>query len=84
MKSGRAALLILLALGVLVAPLAVEAQPGRVPRVGVLTLSVAFATPTLQAFRQELRDQGYGEVRTSPWNSVSPMEAPRDLDQVIE
>jgi putative ABC transport system substrate-binding protein len=32
-----------------------------VPRIGVLTLSVGFATPTFQAFRQGLRDQGYVE-----------------------
>src|SRR4030095_2147903 len=31
------------------------------PRIGVLTLSVAFSTPTFQAFRQGLRDQGYVE-----------------------
>jgi putative tryptophan/tyrosine transport system substrate-binding protein len=47
---------------VLATPLAAEAQSGRVSsRVGVLTLSVAFATPTFQGFRQGLRDLGYLE-----------------------
>jgi putative ABC transport system substrate-binding protein len=51
-----------LTLGTLAAPLTVEGQPGLVlPRIGVLTLSVAFSTPTFQAFRQGLRDQGYVE-----------------------
>jgi hypothetical protein len=49
-------------LGTLAAPLAAEGQPGpALPRIGVLTLSVAFSTPTFQAFRQGLRDQGYVE-----------------------
>src|SRR5262249_30379706 len=40
----------------------VEAQQARrVPRIGVLTLSVAFSMPTFEAFRQGLRDQGYVE-----------------------
>jgi len=48
--------------GALAAPLAAEAlRTGTVPRIGVLTLSVGFATPTFQAFRQGLRDQGYVE-----------------------
>ena len=48
--------------GALAAPLAAGAQrTGTVPRIGVLTLSVGFATPTFQAFRQGLRDQGYVE-----------------------
>ncbi len=51
-----------LAGGLLAAPLAAEAQQGAViPRIGVLTLSVATSTPTYQAFLQGLRDQGYVE-----------------------
>jgi putative ABC transport system substrate-binding protein len=43
-------------------PLMVEAQQARmVPRIGVLTLSVAFSMPAFQAFREGLRDQGYVE-----------------------
>src|SRR5712691_2651157 len=58
------ALLLTLALSLLVAPLAVHAQPaGKVFRVGVLT--PAFPTsepyPPLEAFRQGLRDLGYVE-----------------------
>jgi putative tryptophan/tyrosine transport system substrate-binding protein len=56
-------LLITLALGLLVAPLAVEAQPqaGKVWRVGVLSaLYPAHADPP-QAFRQQLREFGYIE-----------------------
>jgi putative tryptophan/tyrosine transport system substrate-binding protein len=59
MKSGRAALLILLALGVLAAPLGAEAQQsGKVYRIGLL--SVQEVQPHLaDAFRQGLRDLGY-------------------------
>ena len=50
--------------GVLIAPLDVEGQPpGTLPRVGVLTLSVAASMPSFQAFLQGLRDQGYVEGR---------------------
>jgi hypothetical protein len=38
-------------------------QLPSIPRIGVLTLSVPFSTPTFQAFRQGLRDQGYEEAR---------------------
>ncbi len=49
--------------GVLVAPLAAEAQPaGKVPRIGVLVSNTQAATSTqLEAFRQELRERGYVE-----------------------
>ena len=48
--------------GALTGPLAAEAQKtGTLPRIGVLTLSVGPSTPTFQAFRQGLRDQGYVE-----------------------
>ena len=47
---------------VLAGPLGAEAQPaGKMWRIGVLTLSVAFSMPAFQAFRQGLRDQGYVE-----------------------
>jgi putative tryptophan/tyrosine transport system substrate-binding protein len=53
---------LLLSLALFAMPLAAEAQPvGKVSRIGVLTLSVAFSMPTFQAFRQGLRDQGYLE-----------------------
>ena len=45
----------------LAAPLAAEAQPAKVPRIGVLTLSVASSTPIFEAFRQGLREHGYVE-----------------------
>jgi putative tryptophan/tyrosine transport system substrate-binding protein len=46
----------------LAAPLAAGAQPPRVvPRIGVLTLSVAFPTPTFESFREGLRDHGFVE-----------------------
>jgi putative ABC transport system substrate-binding protein len=49
-----------LALGLLVAPLAVEAQPVRVPRIGILR-SGAPPDPFVEAFRQGLRELGYSE-----------------------
>ena len=50
-----------LALAILVAPLAANAQPpGKVFRVGVL-LSASLGTPTFQAFKQRLQALGYVE-----------------------
>ncbi len=62
MKSGRAALLIFLAFGVLGTPLAAEGQPARVARIGLL-LTLADAEPRIRAdaFRSGLRDVGYVE-----------------------
>jgi len=63
MKSGRAAPLILLALGVLVASLAAEAQQAvKVYRIGVLHPGTSHTSST-EAFRQGLRDLGYVEQR---------------------
>ncbi len=61
----RAALAVALALGVLAAPLAAEAQPaGKVPRVGLLT-PFSGSDPQIQryldVFRQALRELGYVE-----------------------
>src|SRR5262249_47336890 len=50
-----------LAGGLLAGPHAVEAQRARVPTVGVLTLSLAPSTPTIEAFREGLGDHGYVE-----------------------
>jgi putative ABC transport system substrate-binding protein len=67
MKSGRAALLILLALGVLLAPFAAEAQQaGKVYRIAILG---NVNNPAWEALRQTLRDLGYVEGRnvTMDW-----------------
>ncbi len=57
--------LVILAIGILVAPLAADAQQaGKVPRIGILsTLSPEFPTThaLLDAFRQGLRERGYVE-----------------------
>jgi len=59
----KAIALITLALTILTAPLAIEAQPaGKVPRVGILiTGSPSLAGSNLAAFQQGLRDLGYVE-----------------------
>jgi ABC-type uncharacterized transport system substrate-binding protein len=55
------ALIVLLALALLLAQLAAEAQqPGRVPRIGILQNTVALSTYT-EAFRQGLRALGWVE-----------------------
>jgi putative tryptophan/tyrosine transport system substrate-binding protein len=63
MKSGRAALLILLAVGVLVTPFATEAQPaGKAYRIGYMaTGSSADPNRLAEALRLGLRDLGYVE-----------------------
>jgi putative ABC transport system substrate-binding protein len=71
MKSGRALLLTLVALGVLVTPLAATAsaqeykaqQAARVPHVGVLRAGSP-PDPSIEAFRAALRDLGYVEGQT--------------------
>ena len=52
------------ALGLLAAPLGVEAQPAaKVPRIGWLPVNLAAAPHNLEPFRQGLRDLGYVEGR---------------------
>ena len=56
--------LVILALGLLVAPLAAEAQqPAKVPRIGLIRLGSP-PDPPAEAFLQGLRDLGYVEGRT--------------------
>jgi ABC-type uncharacterized transport system substrate-binding protein len=54
-------------LGLLTAPLATEAQSGKMPRIGVLLYAAAptpgQSNPFLEAFRDGLRDLGYVEGR---------------------
>ena len=65
MTLARAALAAVLALGLLAAPLAVEAQPAaKVARLGLLLFSTPAADPNLPAFLGGLRDLGYVEGRT--------------------
>ncbi len=61
MKRRAAGLIVSLTLGLLVAPLATDAQqPGKMPRIGVLTL-FPLDSPFSQAFRRGLRELGYVE-----------------------
>jgi putative ABC transport system substrate-binding protein len=53
--------LVILALGVLGAPLAAEAQSAKTARIGVLSGGSAEPSPLLDAFRQALRDLGRPE-----------------------
>jgi ABC-type uncharacterized transport system substrate-binding protein len=60
----RAALTVVLALGLLVVPLAAEAQlAAKIARIGYLALNLAAAPHLPKAFRQGLRDLGYVEGR---------------------
>jgi hypothetical protein len=71
MKSGRAALLIFLTLGVLVPPLTAEAQEaGRVHRIGILSPEVLPPGP-LEVFQEGLRELGYVEGGPSPTRGAS-------------
>jgi putative ABC transport system substrate-binding protein len=60
------ALSVMLALGMLVGPLAVAAQPpAKIPRIGMLVGgSPDWTAPTLEAFRQRLHELGYVEGHT--------------------
>ena len=60
----RAALTVVLALGLLAPPLAAEAQPAdKVARIGYLSVDVATNAHLREAFLQGLRDLGYVEGR---------------------
>ena len=63
MRPRTAHLAVILALGILMAPLATQAQqPGRVPRIGFLSLgSPSGSSRYFEAFRQALRDLWYLE-----------------------
>ena len=50
-------------LGLLAAPLGAEAQPTRVPRIGVLSPTTS-GSPIVRAFEQGLADEGYGPDKT--------------------
>jgi hypothetical protein len=59
---GLRPLALVVALGILLAPLAAEAQPPKVPRIGFLETSSPSARQHLwEAFRQRLRELGYVE-----------------------
>jgi putative ABC transport system substrate-binding protein len=53
-----------LVLVLLTTPLAAEAQPARIARIGVLSGGSAAPSPLLDAFRQSLRDLGHLEGKT--------------------
>jgi putative tryptophan/tyrosine transport system substrate-binding protein len=56
---------IITAFGILLGPLATEAQSAaKAPRIGFLGNASAFASPLVEAFRQELRERGWVEGRT--------------------
>jgi len=55
----RRAFILTAAGGLLAAPLAVEAQPGKVWRIGFLGASPSTVGPFIQAFEQGLRELGY-------------------------
>ena len=64
MRARRLAITLPLALGLLVAPLAADAQqPAKVPRVGLLRPGSP-PDPYVDAFRQGMRDLGYVEGQT--------------------
>jgi putative ABC transport system substrate-binding protein len=65
MMVSRRALLVSGALAGLAAPLAARAQPGKVPRVGLLESgTLAPRAPLWDAFRQAMRELGYVEGRS--------------------
>ena len=62
MKFRRAVLLVTLGLGILLAPLAADAQPpAKVYRIGFLLISPSQAALSIEAFREALRERGYAE-----------------------
>ena len=65
MRASHRARVASMALALLMAPLAAETQPGKVPRIGLLeTGSLAARASLWEAFRQAMRELGYVEGRT--------------------
>jgi putative ABC transport system substrate-binding protein len=65
MRASQRARVASVALALLMAPLAAETQPGKVPRIGLLeTGSLTARAPLWEAFRQAMRELGYVEGRT--------------------
>jgi putative ABC transport system substrate-binding protein len=62
------------ALAVLLAPLAAEAQPVKVPRVGLLGLGSAEASPFFEALRQGLRERGWVEGQNIAFEDRSTVD----------
>jgi len=69
----RIGLAVVLALSLLLAPLAAGAQQAtKVPRIGVLIPSTPTATSHIvEAFKQGLLEHGYVEGRDSSWSSAT-------------
>jgi len=57
----RFALVLVLAFGLLAAPLAVEAQPGKVAKIGWIALTPGPTSAQLEAFRRGMRERGWTE-----------------------
>ena len=81
--------IVTLTLRLLVAPLAVEAQPAKVPRIGVLAVeSGIFVTPerALAEFREALRERGYveGQNVLIDYRSVAAGQTERLNDLAVE
>jgi putative tryptophan/tyrosine transport system substrate-binding protein len=73
----RIVFLIILALGLLVVPLAAEAQPReKIPRIGIMEYSASW-----EPFRQGLRDLGYTEGHTI---AIEYRDAEGKLDRLAE
>ena len=65
MTASRRALVVSVTLALLAAPLAAHAQPGKVPRIGLLESgTLAPRAPLWKVFRQAMRDLGYVEGQT--------------------
>ncbi len=69
----RALLLATLALSLLPVPIA-GAQPAKVPRVGLLGVGSAEASPLFEAFRQNLRELGYVEGQSIAFDDRTKVE----------
>ena len=91
MTRGTLALLLTLVLGLLVAPLATAAPPGRLPRIGVLALGLPPAAPDWKAhspFVQALRTLGWLEgqnlVLEYRWAEGQPSRLPTLAAELVQ
>ncbi len=77
----RRALLVALAVGILVAPLAAGAQrPGRVWRIGLFHVGLDHVPPSLEPLREELKRLGYEQGKNThlDWRNLPDEEAARE------
>jgi putative ABC transport system substrate-binding protein len=80
MTGSRCLLVVGVTLALVAAPVGVQAEPAKVPRVGLLeSSSLAARAPLWEAFRQAMRELGYVEGRSVVFEARGTAGGPAEL-----